>query len=112
MVSPLLFVFLDTLVRGIVLVGLAVLVGFVVKGMVNGFPPLIDPDHRYLETQVHKYNTLNTTGLCHDLDPWVHVFHAECAKEHLAHEQQTDQYYEVWLKESNVKGICEHCKSE
>lgn len=109
MVSPVTFALLDTIVRFAVLVGLGFLIRFVVKGLANGFPPLADPDHHYAEAQVHAY------GVASQYDHWkgtsgIAHFHTECANEYLSENLKQYQYFEVWLKESNIKGHCEHCE--
>lgn len=106
----LLFIALDTLIRGVVVVGIFFGGRYLYREARQGFPSLNDPNHRYAESIVHAYNTVGSWELYYDSPPSIMFFHEECAKQYLEKQVETDIYYEVWMKEQDAPRSCQYCE--
>ena len=102
--TTLFFSVIDALVPFVVLV----VIGFLIRSVMNG-DFRTDPNHCYEECQVHAYNTSGVWDLYYDRST-LRYFHEECAKEYLADNLKTDEWYEVWVNEKNTHHRCQHCE--
>jgi hypothetical protein len=105
----LMLIVLDTMFRGVAVVGIYLGGRYLYRQARQGFPSLNDPSHRYAEAMVHSYKTIGATGLCLDLAPHIMYFHAKCADEYLNEMVSEDIYFEVWLNEEDTECSCEYC---
>jgi hypothetical protein len=105
-----LFIVLDTLIRGAVVVGIYLGCRYVYRQARQGFPSFNDPNHSYAEEQVHDYIVVSKrNGYRHD-GSGAGFFHEACAKAYWAEMVEDDLLFEVYATEKNVKHHCQWCE--
>lgn len=107
----LLLIILDTLIEGVVFVGIYLAGRFLIREARQGFPSLKgDPTHLYRELQVHHYAVVGQWNHYRG-DTGRGFFHEACAEQYLKEMLEGDPYYEVYPVEENVSHHCQWCES-
>lgn len=105
----LLFIVLDTMFRGVVVVGIYLGGRYLYRQARQGFPSFNDPNHKYSEAVVHDYDVIGKwNGYRHD-GSGGGFFHEACAKEYLDEMLDNDPLCQVYPIEKNVKHPCQWC---
>jgi hypothetical protein len=105
----LLFIILDTFLRGVVLVGIYQGGRYLYREARKGFPSLNNPSHKYAEAQVHAYGVANQYHHWKGTDGITYL-HEACKDEYQAEEAQLYQFFEIWLDEADTEHSCEWCE--
>ncbi len=105
----LLFIVLDTMLRGVAVVGIYFGGRYLIREARHGFPSLNDPNHSYAEA-VHLYGVAGQwnhysgkTGRGH--------FHEACADNYLHEMTQGDSTFELWVEEKDTEWHCQYCST-
>ena len=104
----LLLIILDTLIEGVVFVGIYLVGRFLIREARQGFPSLNDPNHSYAEP-VHAYGVANQYHHWKGTDGIAYL-HETCKDEYQAEEAQLYQFFEVWLDKQDTEHSCEWCQ--
>lgn len=76
----LLFIILDTLFKGVILVGVYLGGRYLIREALQGFPSLNDPNHQYADDTVRRQCRDFTCGRCHACESYTAYQHGELAK--------------------------------
>lgn len=107
----LLLIILDTLIEGVVFVGIYLAGRFLIREARQGFPSLKgDPTHLYRELQVHDYVVVGKWNGYRRDGSGAGFFHEACANAYLAEMVGDDPLFEVYPVEENVSHHCQWCE--
>ena len=105
----LLFIVLDTMLRGVAVVGIYFGCRYLIREARQGFPSLNDPNHSYAEA-VHLYGVAGQWNHYSGKNGRGH-FHEECADKYLQEMLSDDAFFEIWVEEKDTSWHCQYCST-